>query len=337
MYTWKTKTYIIDLALDEEERWSEVIRAEKRTARRIAKEATDKLGWFQRVLLKSTGGIFMRAYRALGGRYTGEIECWANALGVTVGEAALMNCIYELSHVRLLGCTAGIRWVPGLGMVHLRSMDWPLETIGDGTRIFRFKRGKREFISVGIVGFVGVLSGMLPGAYSVTINWAPSFDRPHFDFGPAFLLRTVLEDCDTYEEAVYSLKKTKIAAPVFYAVCGTNRGEACVIERTRTQATVRAFKPPTLVQANHHVARRFKTHNEEMDYRYDEDIDETVLEDSERRAATMDRELNKIGGAKTLSQAAKPLRVPPVRNDESVQQMVFLPKTGELKVWRLVE
>jgi hypothetical protein len=38
---------------------------------------------------------------------------------------------------------------------------------------------------------------MLPHAYSVTINWAPPAAFPCFNFGPAFLLREVLETCDT--------------------------------------------------------------------------------------------------------------------------------------------
>ena len=39
---------------------------------------------------------------------------------------------------------------------------------------------------------VGVLSGMLPGAYSATINWAPPARAPTFRFGPTFLLRDAM-------------------------------------------------------------------------------------------------------------------------------------------------
>src|SRR5579871_4664320 len=147
----------------------------------------------------------------------------------------MLNCAYELSHLRvpkLFGCTAGVRWFDGLGMVHVRNLDWPLPTMAAATRLFRFRKGNREFVSVGVPGQVSVLSGMLPGAYSVTINWAPPTSMPTFQFGPAFLLRHTLENCDSYAAAVQTLQRTPLSTSVFYTVCGAERDQACVIERT---------------------------------------------------------------------------------------------------------
>ncbi|MCK5806215.1 MAG: hypothetical protein KAI66_25510, partial [Lentisphaeria bacterium] len=256
-----------------------------------------------------------------------ELEAWAEALGYPLREVIMLNCSYEMSHVGggVLGCTAGVRWVPGLGMVHLRNMDWPLKNIGAATRVFEFHHGERVFYAVGISGFVGVLSGMLPGGYSVTINWAPPVDRPRFDFGPAFLLRAVFEECDTYEEAVQVLRDTPLASPVFFTVCGVKKGQACVIERTRGDAVVRKFKAPVLAQGNHHVARKFRSHN----------WDEELVEDSQGRVACMEEELGRRSRG-SLDELAACLDVEPVLNEESYQQMAFCPRTGEMKVWRWV-
>src|SRR6185369_4971423 len=103
---------------------------------------------------------------------------------------------------------------------------------------------KREFVSVGVPGQVGVLSGMLPKAYSVTINWAPPASFPSFDFGPAFLVRDTLETCDTYDAAVHALEQTKLSTSVFFTVCGTEKDQACVIERTHNTAEVRPLTNP---------------------------------------------------------------------------------------------
>src|SRR5262249_7543465 len=130
------------------------------------------------------------------------------------GTATILNCAYELSHLqwpRIFGCTTGGRWLDGLGMVHVRSLDWPLAKMGSATRLFRFRRGHREFVSVGVPGQVGVLSAMLPRAYSVTINWAPPGSFPSFDFGPTFLLRDALETCDSYDAAVETLARTRLS------------------------------------------------------------------------------------------------------------------------------
>ena len=47
--------------------------------------------------------------------------------------------------------------------------------------------------------------------------------------------------------------------------------------------------------------------------------------------------LAKAGKATTLTRAAACLKVDPVRNEDSEQQMVFCPKTGDIRVWRLVK
>ena len=344
MYTSVTRTYIIDLEKGEADRWAHVIHKEHEAACALVDEALESVGPLPRVLMRLAGPLFGSLYKVSGGRYVGEARSWAKALGRSAGEALLVNCTYELTHAgeyygslwpgAAFGCTAGIRWVPGLGMVHIRSMDWPLTSIGPGTRIFRFQEGEREFVSVGIVGFLGVLSGMLPGAYSVTINWAPPVRRPGFDFGPAFLLREVLETCDTYEEAVYELKHTPLASSVFFTVCGAKKGQACVIERTRDDASVRSFRGPVLIQANHHVSRRFSDNNDAI--REEDEDGASLFYSSFERAETLEQELKDAGAARTLEEVALCLDADPVCNEDSHQQMAFCPRSGEVAVWRTV-
>jgi hypothetical protein len=225
MFAADVPSYLIDLGSVEAKRWEEVISLEKTTASRLIQEAGNQ---FERApeLLR---WIFARLSHRSGGLYRGEIASWAEALGVSPEAVTILNCAYELSHLRwpkLFGCTAGVRWVDGLGMVHVRSLDWPLATMGAATRLFRFRRGAREFVAVGVPGQVSVLSGMLPHAYSVTINWAPPVSFPSFDFGPAFLLRDTLETCDSYNAAVRTLSETRLSTSVFFTVCGTTKDQA---------------------------------------------------------------------------------------------------------------
>src|SRR5437899_7212879 len=141
MFAARVPTYSIDLGNDEAKRWAEVISREKTIAGRVVQEAATA---FERVpeLLR---WVFARLYVAFEGLYRTEIESWADAL--TLGTATMLNCAYELSHLRwpkVFGCTAGVRWIDGLGMVHVRTLDWPLATMGGATRLFRFHRGARE-------------------------------------------------------------------------------------------------------------------------------------------------------------------------------------------------
>jgi hypothetical protein len=335
MFTTDVPTYLIDLGRDEARRWEEVISREKTVAGRLVQEAGAQ---FERVpeLLR---WLLAHLYQRLGGLYRGEIASWAEALGVSLGTATTLNCAYELSHLRwpkLFGCTAGVRWVDGLGMVHVRSLDWPLATMGAATRLFRFRRGAREFVSVGVPGQVGVLSGMLPQAYSVTINWAPPVALPCFEFGPAFLARETLETCDSYDAAVRRLTETRLSTSVFFTVCGTAQGQACVIERTQREAVVRPMPGPVLVQANHHVAGRFAKNNEDI-LEGEDDGDVFSLAGSGQRAETLNRTLAEIPVLCTVEALANALNTPTVLNHDTCQQMVFCPASGEVQVWRRVE
>jgi hypothetical protein len=335
MFTTDVPSYLIDLDRDEATRWVEVISREKTAAGRLIHEASSQ---FARVpeLLR---WVFARFYQRSGGLYRGEILSWAEALGVSVGTATILNCAYELSHLRwpkLFGCTAGVRWIDGLGMVHVRSLDWPLAAMGVATRLFRFRRGEREFVSVGVPGHVGVLSALLPHAYSLTINWAPPAAFPCFDFGPAFLARDTLETCESYDAAVRTLTETPLSTSVFFTVCGTARDQACVIERTQREAVVRPMPGLVLVQANHHVAGRFVKHNEDiLEAEGDEDV--FSLAGSSQRADSLNQALAKIAGPCTLERVAKALNGTAVLNQDTCQQMVFCPTSGEMQVWRRVE
>jgi hypothetical protein len=327
--------YVIDLQHDEEKRWVEVIAHEKVAALRLVQEAAAE---FSRVpeLLR---WVFTRLYNASGGLYQREIASWAEGLDVSVGTATMLNCAYELSHLRwpkLFGCTAGMRWFEGLGMVHIRSLDWPLRGMGGATRVFRFRRGAREFITIGVPGQVGVLSGMLPHAYSITINWAPPTAFPTFDFGPTFLVRDTLENCDSYVAAVRTLEQTRLSTSVFFTVCGTEKDQACVIERTQREAAVRQMAGGVLVQTNHHVAARFASNNRELDD-VEEGEEEFSLEGSSRRANSLAGALTEVNHPCTVEGAAITLNIPHVLNKDTCQQMVFCPASGAIEVWRATD
>ena len=323
--------YSVNLENAENQRWAEVIARETEVAGALVQEAAKE---FERVP-EIVRWIFAKLYQATGGLYRGEIESWAEALGASVGTVTMLNCAYELSHLhwpRIFGCTAGVRWLEGAGMIHVRTLDWPLTTMGTATRLFRFHRGTREFVTVGVPGQVGVLSGMLPGAYSVTINWAPPGAFPSFDFGPTFLLRDTLETCDNYATAVQRLEQTPLSTSVFFTVCGVEQGQACVIERTQHAAAVRTIADPALVQANHHLADRFVKYNEEI--REVEPGEEVFsLEGSTRRADILSRALAEIAPTCSVAETVSTLQISTVLNRDTCQQMVFCPRTGEARVW----
>ncbi|MDX1946123.1 MAG: C45 family peptidase [Pirellulaceae bacterium] len=335
MFIDQTHEYVIDLTQPEEDRWANVIAAELENAKRLIDRAAADLERVPRVARWTFGML----YRAFGGLYQGEIKAWAEGLGVSVGTVTMLNCLYELSHLptpsQIFGCTAGIRWIEGQGLVHVRTLDWPIAGMGEATRLFRFRRGEREFLSVGVPGQVGILSGMLPRGYSVTINWAPPAALPTFDYGPTFLLRDVLETCDTFAQATARLRDEVLSTSVFFTVCGIGRDEACVIERTQQGAAVRPLIGPAIVQANHHIAPDFAKNNSAiLEVPPEEEV--FSLDGSTKRVNTLLAGLAALPADCLLADAAAPLDIPTVLNSQTCQKMVFCPRTGEIKLWRLV-
>jgi hypothetical protein len=333
MFSTDVTGYTIDLAREEGQRWQEVIASDLAAAWALVDETAADFARVPEFVRR----LFAHLYQMSGGHYQQEIVAWAAALGVSVGTATMLNCVYELSHLRvprLLGCTAGVRWVEGLGMVHVRTLDWPLPSIGNGTRLFNFVQGPRRFVVVGMPGHVGVLSGMVPGAYSVTINWAPPAGFPTFDWGPCFLLRHTLETCNSFDEALDRLRRTQLSTSVFFTLCGIDKGQACVIERTARSAVVRTMTDPMLVQTNHHVAERFEENNQEL-RRMAEGEGGNFFTDSGIRRDTLSKALAAVPSA-DLAAAACVLDLPPVLNEYTYQQMAFCPARGEVQVWRRI-
>lgn len=329
MFTSDVPEFKVDLGLPADERWCGVLDGMREPALALLGQAGRELT----NVPSFVRGFFGWLYRRAGGLYTGEMKALSDKLGVSEGTITVLNCAYEVSHIhkpRLLGCTAGVRHVEGLGMVHVRTLDWPLPLMGPASCVFRFKQpGGREWLSVGVPGQVGVLSGMVPGAYSVTINWAPPGRNPtFFSFGPLFLLRNVLEHCNSFEKAVQVLSRTPLSTSVFFTVCGIAPGQGCVIERGQRKAVVRWLDANGVVaQANHHIAPAFTANNKRMNQL---DSAEFLLDSAERLELLHGNLVNCAPGC----QPGEMLNLPPVTNNETVQKMVFCPASGMVKVWR---
>lgn len=330
--------HVVDLDQPPAERLRAVIAAERAGARAL----------FGEVMLEFAGvpnlGVegFGRLYRTFDGPYQDEIEQWAEALDISFAQAALVNCAYELSHVsggatawlgKLFGCTTALCPMEGV-MVHARNLDWPIPAMAAATRLFRYRRGGREFVSVGFPLYVGVLSGMVPGEYSATINWAPPGEVPDFHHGPAFWLRRTLEECETYEAAVTRLREARLSTSVFYTVCGNRPGQGCVIERTKNEAVVREAGAGCEAQANHHVAMRFEENNEVLQASKPLRSD-PLLQTTQGRRELMLAALGRAGGqGGDLSRVFDLLSPEPITNGGTVQRMVFCPARGELHLDR---
>lgn len=182
--------------------------------------------------------------------------------------AWLLNLSYEWS------CTTGAGPDPsGKGSRMLRTLDWPLDGLGETVVVAKFKGKAGAYYNVTWPGFVGVATAMAPGRFSAAINQPPfrrwtrscwvdwGINRARLLKGralpPTHLLREIFDSCATYDEAKERLIETPLAIPAFLTLSGTSPDQACLIEREENAATV--HENPTAC-GNHWMARNVPGH-----------------------------------------------------------------------------
>ncbi|KXJ13439.1 Acid ceramidase [Exaiptasia diaphana] len=150
--------------------------------------------------------------------YKEEIIGLSKASGIPVGEVVLYNIFYEVFTV----CTSIV------------------------AENKKGKGGKTLYKTVSFAGYVGVITGLKPGLFSLTLNERFNINGGYIGiiewiFGKrdakwsSFLSRDVLEHANSFSEAHDMLANTEVLAPVYYILGGNKSGEGVVVTRDRTK------------------------------------------------------------------------------------------------------
>jgi len=112
------------------------------------------------------------------------------------------------------------------------------------------KGGKTIFSATTFSGFVGVLSGFKPGAFSITIDtrfYPGGVGQLFYEVIAAiveknaslvtFLSRDVLTNENQFESAILNLSEDELIADVYYILAGVSSGEGAVISRNRQNSS----------------------------------------------------------------------------------------------------
>ncbi|MEO0531583.1 MAG: C45 family peptidase [Planctomycetota bacterium] len=249
-----------------------------------------------------------------------ELTAVASALGTTFPQVVLANLHYDLLKV-VLGCTAFAVDTPD-GPIHGRNLDWwtAARALNDGTVVTHFVNGPHgDFLAIGWPGFLGAFSGVARGRFSVTLNAVLSDEPGQVALPIVFLLREVLEEAATFDEAVSLLSTTTIATDCLLLVAGTSEGQMVVIERTPTRFAHReaASGEPLCV-----------TNNYQLIDAYSGKITSELLSTSCGRYARI-AELLIADSPSSLPECIDYLGDSQVMMEITVQQMAFRPRTGE--------
>jgi len=185
--------------------------------------------------------------------YLEEIKSLASLSRFSENEILITNLYYDALKF-VFGCTAFAIQNQGQSL-HARNLDWWTENnaLKKHTKIFHFTRNNQILYSaVSWIGFIGILSGMKPGKFSVTLNAVSSTEAPHLAPPVTFLIRETLEKAESYAEACRMLSETEIASDCLLMLVGTEPGERIVIERTPRHYAHRHPKDDILIVTNNY-------------------------------------------------------------------------------------
>jgi len=184
--------------------------------------------------------------------FGGELRGCAEELGVDYGWLTLFNLGYEVSDA----CTSIVAQTNDGTILHARNMDfWEgmgfTATLKELAFEVSFQTGgKTIFTATSFSGFVGVLSAIKPGAFSMTIDtrfYPQGLAQMFYEVIAAiteknaslvtFLAREVFENENDFGAALHGLSDGELIADVYYIVAGISAGEGAVISRNRQNAT----------------------------------------------------------------------------------------------------
>jgi len=244
-------TYIIDLDLPPMQRWAKICANE--TYKAVMGNLLTALADFldNSTAIEDLGKLINNYYYPQ--EYAQEIQGCAASMGVEYGWLSLVNLGYEVTEA----CTSIVAQTVDGKIYHVRNMDfwdgiWLTDHLKNLTMTIEYQKGgKTQFYATSFAGYVGVLSGMKPGAFSISINtrYYPQHGLKNFLYEViaavmeknnslvSFLSREVMTNENDWTSAVNQLSNGALIADVYYTVGGVSANEGAVISRSRLNAS----------------------------------------------------------------------------------------------------
>ena len=312
----KKETYIINLDLPPSQRWGFLTDYKSEINELLQCYLNDFEG--AHFIFEEIGEYKTEIISA---EYLEEIEFIASISNFSPDEVLIANLYYDVLKF-YFGCTA-FAVNNQDGILHARNLDWHTENnlLAEHSKIFEYQRkGETVFKTVGWVGFVGALSGMKPGKFSLTLNAVLSNDSPEIAFPVSFLLRDVLDSADSFASAKERLEKTPIASDCLILLSGTTPDEMNVIERTPKRFATREANDGYIAVTNDYKQLQNKSAGGSV-------LQSTSCGRYDRAEALIQGRL-----PADVDECMYILQDEKVMMGITVQQMVFNTATGEIKL-----
>jgi len=231
--------YTVDLDQPPSERWIPL-------AQQFQAQVSEVVKWVKtqipRLALPVLEIIGNNLEKHLPASYAAEIKSIADAIGHTPAELWLMNVYYDIK----TSCTSIVAAHSNGTVFHGRNLDYGIPGLQNITADILFtKGGSLLYRGTTYVGYVGLLTGVRPGAFSVSLNerdtkngtvWnnaAEAFLKGGHSIG--LFLRDLLETQASFEDALPIAQSAHLDAPS-YIIMGGGNGQGAIVTRERNSA-----------------------------------------------------------------------------------------------------
>lgn len=238
--------YVVDLDAPPAQRWRHVVSDFAEQLPGVTSLANEILGDMGS---KAVEPLLAAAATVGFVQYGDELRGIAEATGLPIGRVVMLQIAYEA----FAACTSIVVEGEDGHPLHIRTMDWDMPELQPLTVEVDFMHaGQVVFTATTWAGYVGVLTGLKPGAFSVSVNYrrtevgsaeplkafATNLQRAMARHWPiSFLVRAAMEQCGTYQAACTTLEQSELIAPTYLTICGVSPGEGCILSRDRAGTT----------------------------------------------------------------------------------------------------
>jgi N-acylethanolamine-hydrolysing acid amidase len=192
-----------------------------------------------------------------------ELTGIAEQLGVSLGKVILLQLTYDISTC----CTSMVANsnFKDSPPIHIRTMDWDMSYLKDLTINCEFiSKGRVIYKTTTWAGYIGALTGMRPGGFSVSVNfrrtntgeiWTNVKKAIKSSWPIGFLVRHVLQVAGDFNKAVEWFSDAQLIAPCYLTVGGVANNEGIIITRShnKTDFTWRLGVDGPCIQTNKDV------------------------------------------------------------------------------------
>ncbi|CAH1799209.1 unnamed protein product [Owenia fusiformis] len=237
-----SQRYTVNLDLPAGQRWGHVLKEHKGSVIVMHNMLKHYLPeWTAELVEKVAAGLDS----FLPEPYASEIRGMAEAVDINLGDLVIANIVYDITAF----CTSTVAQDSSGHIWHARNLDYGFaESLKNITIMVDFTRGgKVVYSSTTYAGYVGILTGQKPHAFTVSLDERRQgniyvienilmllLDYKHGLM--SFYIRDVFETTANFTEAVKALATRPSVAPSYVIIGGVLPGEGAVITRGRLGA-----------------------------------------------------------------------------------------------------